>query len=111
MRFIKSNPTLKTDQGAEWECTVIEFELQESEILTPDRLPEIAAQLREEIEVGIYRSPIFLSGRGPIWLYLCLTHELHPGHSVGGFDPRIGYIVCVSHSPQLKVGTILQQAN
>ena len=111
MNFHKTNPTLQADQGTKWECTLIEFQLQEDEVLTPERLPEIAAQLREEIEIGDYRGPIFISGRGPIWCYLCLAHQLHPGHSVGAFDPRIGYIVTESHSPEIKIGTILQQAN
>ncbi len=108
MKIIKSNPTFVDPQKNEWPGTLIEFELEQNESLTPDRLPEIADQLRQEIEIGDYRGPIFISGRGPIWLFLLLAHQLHPGHSVGCFDPRIGYIISESHSPDLQTGTILE---
>jgi len=43
-------------------------------------------------------APYILTGRGPIWLYLSVAHELH-GHAtqLWGFDPKLGYILIYGH--------------
>lgn len=39
-----------------------------------------------------------VSGRGPIWLFLLLQHELHGAvANFGAFDPKVGIVVTATH--------------
>lgn len=80
--------------------TVVEFELQgpiTPEVLKGIKLPKINPQ-----------KGVIISGRGPVWLYGFLVHELHPTLWVGCFDPRLGGgVVVATHSPEKQVGDIV----
>lgn len=50
-----------------------------------------------------------IEGRAPIWRYAMALHKAH-GSAAGAiavFDPRLGYVVVVSHKPEFKEGEIL----
>jgi CRISPR-associated protein Csx3 len=52
---------------------------------------------------------LVIEGRAPIWRYAMALHRAH-GSAAGAvavFDPRLGYVVTVSHSPKFKEGEIL----
>src|SRR3989338_6541627 len=48
--------------------------------------------------------PVLLNGRGPVWGYAMLAHSAHPTPAVATFDPRLGYVVVATHSPDYQVG-------
>lgn len=50
---------------------------------------------------------VVISGRAPIWLYAYLVHELHPTAWVATYDPRLGAVVVVTHSRQVKTGQVI----
>ena len=81
----------------------IEFELTEN---------IIPAQIQEVLRVfPDVKGPkhLLISGRGPIWLYGALIHKYaHLVQSVAIYDPKQGgYVVVVSHSPEVKVGDLI----
>jgi len=47
---------------------------------------------------------VLLNGRGPVWGYAMLAHSAHPTPAVATFDPRLGYVVVATHSPDYQVG-------
>jgi CRISPR-associated protein Csx3 len=50
---------------------------------------------------------VVLTGRGPIWLYGYLIHELHPTAWVACHDPRLGAVVVATHTRGVSVGQII----
>ena len=54
---------------------------------------------------------VTIEGRAPIWRYCIALHKLHgsAAGAVGIFDPRLGIVIVVSHSPNYQVGDILKQ--
>jgi len=51
-----------------------------------------------------FRKGVILYGKGPVWLYAYLSHELHIAKWVETFDPRVGAVVVQSYdanSPQV----------
>lgn len=81
----------------------LEFTLPENGIISPEDLKNL--KLPESID---YRKGVILYGKGPVWLYAYLSHELHIAKWLATFDPRIGGVVVQSHdkdSPQ--VGDII----
>lgn len=79
---------------------LVSFELPKGPI-SPDDLRGISHRApKTNPKLGIV-----LSGRGPIWLYVCLAHVYHPALWVAIFDPRlICGVVVVTHTPSVKVG-------
>jgi CRISPR-associated protein Csx3 len=54
-----------------------------------------------------YSQGVVVEGRGPMWLYCFLVHELHPASWIGTYDPRLGVVVTASHKPGVKPGDVL----
>jgi CRISPR-associated protein Csx3 len=50
---------------------------------------------------------VIISGRGPIWLYAYLVHELHPTAWVACYDPRLGAVVVATHSDLVRIGDVI----
>lgn len=51
---------------------------------------------------------LIIEGRAPIWRYAMALHAAH-GSAAGAiavYDPKLGYVVVVSHSPSFKEGEI-----
>jgi len=52
---------------------------------------------------------LVITGRAPIWRYGLAIHKAH-GSSAGAvatFDPRLGAVVVISHSPQWTEGQVI----
>lgn len=52
---------------------------------------------------------VVVGGRAPIWRYGLALHRLH-GSSAGAvatFDPRLGAVVVMSHSPEYREGQVI----
>lgn len=58
----------------------------------------------------LYDKLVIVSGRGPIWLYGLLLHELHPCKVVAFNDPRLGYVIVQSHCKEFKETEIIEPA-
>jgi CRISPR-associated protein Csx3 len=74
----------------------------ESPITPEHQLPPMPADLQPG-------ELLIIEGRAPIWRYAMALHKAH-GSAAGAiavFDPRLGYVVVVSHSPKFKEGEIL----
>jgi len=50
---------------------------------------------------------VLLNGRGPVWGYAMLAHSAHPTPAVATYDPRLGYVVVATHSPDFAVGQVV----
>ena len=51
---------------------------------------------------------LIIEGRAPIWRYAMALHAAH-GSAAGAiavFDPKLGYVVVVSHSPKYREGEV-----
>lgn len=51
---------------------------------------------------------LIIEGRAPIWRYAMALHAAH-GSAAGAiavYDPKLGYVVVVSHSPSFNEGEI-----
>lgn len=51
-----------------------------------------------------------VSGRGPVWRYARILHELHgsPAPVVCTYDPRLGAVVVMSHHSAFVEGDVLE---
>lgn len=86
---------------------VIEFELCESGVITPDELKTVAPP--DLVKSGDSNKLLILSGRGPIWLYCYLTHFYHVCRAIAVFDPRLqAAIVVQTHDASYQVGDIVK---
>lgn len=93
----------KLAENNEQTYQLLEFTLPDNGIISPEDLKNI--ELPEGID---FRKGVILYGKGPVWLYAFLSHELHIAKWLATFDPRIGAVVVQSHdkdSPQ--VGEII----
>jgi CRISPR-associated protein Csx3 len=86
--------TLKKD----YQILKVEFE----GVISPDILRSLQLPSGIDPKMGI-----IISGRGPIWLYAFLVHELHPTAWIATHDPRLGAVIVATHSREVKVGEIL----
>ena len=86
----------------------IPYQLLSIALTRPDRLlyPADLTQLQLPENIDPTKG-IVLSGRGPLWLYGHLIHELHPTAWVACYDPRLGAVVVASHSPLVRVGQVI----
>ena len=52
---------------------------------------------------------LVISGRAPVWRYGMAIHAAHgsPAGAVATFDPRLGAVVVMSHSPDWTVGQVV----
>ena len=85
---------------------LLEFTLPDNGIISPEELKYI--DLPEGID---FRKGVIIYGKGPVWLYAFLSHELHIAKWLATYDPRIGAVVVQSHeinSPQ--VGDIIDSS-
>ena len=51
---------------------------------------------------------LVIEGRAPIWRYAQALHKAH-GSAAGAiavYDPKLGYVVVISHSPKYREGEI-----
>jgi CRISPR-associated protein Csx3 len=75
----------------------------ESPITPQESLPPIP-----ELQPG---ELLAIEGRAPIWRYAMALHKAH-GSAAGAiavFDPRLGYVIVMSHSPKFKEGEIIDK--
>jgi len=107
MELNKKKQKLMDKNGAIKECIVFYLELG-NKVLVPDDLPELSEKMSQQLDVkeGDFQSPIFLSGRAPIWAHTALIQVLRPGSISGTFDPKWGFVVASSLYPQYQVGDI-----
>lgn len=54
---------------------------------------------------------VLIDGRGPIWGYGMLVHNLHPSAWLAVHDPRLGFVVVASHTAGIEIGTIVDFRN
>ncbi len=54
-------------------------------------------------------SLVIVEGRAPIWRYGMALHMLHgsPAAAIAFYDPRLGAVVVATHSPEWKVGQVV----
>jgi CRISPR-associated protein Csx3 len=66
-----------------------------------DPLPDMPSIPRGDLLV--------ISGRAPVWRYGMAIHAAHgsPAGAVATFDPRLGAVVVMSHSPKWTVGQVV----
>jgi CRISPR-associated protein Csx3 len=79
--------------------TLIEFTLDGA--IVPEALHQLQAPDANT------RKGVLISGRGPVWLFVFLVHSYHHHPFVASYDPRIGGIVVMSHTPDVKAGEVL----
>lgn len=86
--------------------SVINFEI-EGGVIEPTSLAGAVSDLSRfglALDQGLV-----LSGRGPIWLFCALAHELHPAKWVGCHDPRLGGAVVIqSHTKDVQIGQLIK---
>jgi len=70
-------------------------------IATPDNLAQLHLPTIDA------RQGVVLTGRAPIWLYGWLVHECHFTRWVACYDPRLGAVVVESHTPEVRVGQVI----
>jgi CRISPR-associated Csx3 family protein len=99
MNFKKWNFTTDNQVGV-----VIEIELVEGEIFTPEQL----AHLKPPHLNGM--RGVVISGNAPTWLYAYLVYWYHTTHWVGVFDPHLGGAVVVArnHHTAPDIGDVVK---
>lgn len=87
----------------------LRFQILTLQLTRRDRLMQPADLADLVLPSGIDTTAgVVLTGRGPIWLYAHLVHELHPTAWVACFDPRLGgAVVVTTHSRQTQVGQVI----
>lgn len=86
----------------------LSYQILTLELTGQDRIIEPQDIETLELPTGINpQGGIVISGRGPIWLYGYLIHELHPTSWIACYDPRLGAIVVSSHSRKVRAGQVL----
>ena len=52
---------------------------------------------------------VVITGKGPIWLYVALSHHYHATPWVATYDPRLaGAVVAQTHTPLVRLGDIVR---
>lgn len=83
---------------------ILDFILTNDGVIEPNELKTLI--LPPNID---YTKGVVINGRGPIWLYSYLTHQLHIAAYVATFDPRIGAIVVQSHKANTyRTGDVIE---
>lgn len=86
----------------------LRFQVISIALTSPDRLIAPGDLRSLPLPSGIDTTAgVILTGRGPIWLYAYLVHELHPTAWVACHDPRLGAVVVTTHSRQVQVGQVV----
>ncbi len=83
------------------EYSLIEIKLAEGEIATPEALKRLQPPNVDA------KQGVVVCGRAPIWVYAYLVHHYHPTAWVATADPRLGYVIVATHSPEKQVGEII----
>lgn len=84
------------------------YQLLKVHLTASDRIIEPQDLVGLELPAGIDpRGGVVISGRGPIWLYAYLVHEMHPTRWVACYDPRLGGVVVATHCKEVKVGQVI----
>jgi len=97
---------LYTSADAVTPINIIVFDLQSP--ISPEDLPRMILTVKEKIAELDTTKPVAVSGRGPIWLYAAIVHELHYFPAVLVHDPRIGFVVVETHTRTFRVGDVVK---
>ena len=86
-----------------------QFQIIEFKITSPDgNITPIDLKSINIPEIN-YTKGCIISGRGPIWLFSFLAHQLHPSLWIASHDPRLGgAVVFASHTQSVSVGEIIK---
>ncbi|CDM96621.1 MAG: CRISPR-associated ring nuclease Crn3/Csx3 [Limnospira sp. PMC 1291.21] len=103
-----AEPAIKLTLSQSRSVQGLSYQILSIELVTKDRLISPEDLRDQNLPAHIdYKGGIVISGRGPIWLYGYLIHELHPAAWVACYDPRLGAVVVATHSRQTQVGQVL----
>ncbi|MFL9457623.1 MULTISPECIES: CRISPR-associated ring nuclease Crn3/Csx3 [Nostocales] len=84
------------------------YQVLSIELTKNDRLIEPQDIQNLELPPGIDTTGgVAISGRAPMWLYSYLTHKLDSTDWVACYDPRLGAVVSVTHSHQVRIGQVI----
>ncbi|WP_272819049.1 CRISPR-associated ring nuclease Crn3/Csx3 [Scytonema hofmannii] len=84
------------------------YQVLSIELTRSDRLIEPQDIQNLELPVGIDSTGgVAISGRAPMWLYSYLTHKLNRTDWVACYDPRLGAVVSVTNSHQVRIGQVI----
>ena len=80
--------------------------LIEGGVLRPEELPGIDEEARHLYNQLDPARPVLISGRGPLWLYALLVHNLHMAPVLATWDPRqrLGVVVQAPDDSMLGTG-------
>ena len=83
---------------------IVEFQI-EGGVLDVTELPG-AIEKAPEVD---YTKGVCISGRGPIWLHVALSHKYHPTPFIANYDPRLGGCVVTStHTKKRRIGEVIE---
>ncbi|MDX2098388.1 MAG: CRISPR-associated ring nuclease Crn3/Csx3 [Leptolyngbyaceae cyanobacterium bins.59] len=91
----------QTVQGYDYQLLTIELTSRDR-IIKPEDLQDLSLPAGIDTTKGVV-----IFGRGPIWLYSYLVHELHPTAWVACYDPRLGAVVVSTHSRLARIGQVI----
>ena len=81
-------------------------------VLEPKDIQEIVRRAEFALPASAPSLVIALSGRLPVWAFGALIHHYHPALAVAVYDPRLGGgVVVATHSPEFKVGQVVDLAD
>ena len=84
--------------------TLVEFELKRN--LEPADLNVISPP--DPVKLGFSSKTVILSGRGPIWFYVFISHKYHIVRVLAIYDPRLnGAVIVASHDVGFKEGEFI----
>lgn len=95
--------------GAIQQVAGLRWQILTIHLTRPDRLMQPADLHALSLPAGIDTTAgVVITGRGPVWLYTYLVHELHPTVWVACYDPRLGgAVVVTTHSQQAQIGQVI----
>lgn len=77
-------------------------------VCSPGDLNGLSALVNDIVCTDDFAKGFVISGRGPVWVFATIAHDLHPARWVATHDPRIGGGVVVStHTLDMQVGQVL----
>jgi len=91
--------SVRREAKGDLEFSVLEFKLGGA--ISPSTLKGLTVPRMDP------RSGVAISGRGPVWLFSYLVHELHPYPWIGVYDPRLGVVIVASHHPKVMPGDVI----
>lgn len=101
----KPNFTVSIRQSASGEVRLVEFDIPGG-VTTAPEFSEAVEGIEKELPGP---TPVFFSGRGPVWGYGMLIHAAHPTPATGTYDPRLGFIVVATHDVRFPRGSVLEE--